>query len=144
MFCTKCGAQVPDEMRFCTECGDSLSSTKFCQYCGEVIDAHSAFCPKCGGQVGAAAQPQQPPQVVINNVNNNTAQAAAVVYGGRLRNRWVAFFLCLFFGVLGFHKFYEGKIGMGILYIFTGGLFVIGWLVDLFTLLFKPNPYLVV
>ena len=26
----------------------------------------------------------------------------------------------------GAHKFYEGKIGMGVLYIFTGGLFGIG------------------
>ena len=37
----------------------------------------------------------------------------------------------------------EGKIGMGILYIFTLGLAGIGVLVDLIVLLFKPNPYYV-
>ncbi|MGN0585800.1 MAG: TM2 domain-containing protein, partial [Oscillospiraceae bacterium] len=60
---------------------------------------------------------------------------------GRMRNKWVAFFLCLFFGELGVHKFYEGKVGMGFLYMFTLGLFGIGWFVDLIVLLCKPNPY---
>ena len=40
-------------------------------------------------------------------------------------------------------KFYEGKIGMGILYLFTCGLFGIGTLIDFIVLLFKPNPYYV-
>lgn len=51
--------------------------------------------------------------------------------------------LCLFLGLVGGHKFYEGKIGMGILYIFTVGLFGIGAIVDLIALLLKPNPYYV-
>lgn len=46
-------------------------------------------------------------------------------------NRWVAFALCFFLGGIGIHRFYVGKIGTGILYIFTAGLFGIGWLVDL-------------
>lgn len=44
--------------------------------------------------------------------------------------RDTAYILCLFLGFLGVHKFYENKIGMGILYLLTGGLFGIGWLVD--------------
>ena len=58
-----------------------------------------------------------------------------------MKNKWIAFFLCLFFGVLGIHKFYEGRILLGIVYIFTGGLFGIGVIIDLRRLLFKPNPY---
>ncbi|MBQ1259000.1 MAG: TM2 domain-containing protein [Clostridia bacterium] len=42
---------------------------------------------------------------------------------------------------MGGHKFYEGKIGMGILYIFTFGLFGIGLLVDLIVILCKPVHY---
>lgn len=57
------------------------------------------------------------------------------------KNKWVSFILCLC-TVCG-HKFYEGKKGMGILYLFTAGLFGIGWIIDLITLLFKPNPYYV-
>lgn len=57
------------------------------------------------------------------------------------KSKWVSFFLCLFLGVFGAHKFYEGRILLGILYIFTGGLFGIGVIVDLVILFFKPNPY---
>ena len=32
---------------------------------------------------------------------------------------------------------------MGILYLFTLGLFGIGWIVDTISYLFKPNPYYV-
>lgn len=57
------------------------------------------------------------------------------------KRKWVSFFLCLFLGVLGIHKFYEGRILLGMLYLFTGGLFGIGVVVDLVILFFKPNPY---
>ena len=57
------------------------------------------------------------------------------------KNKWIAFFLCLFLGLWGGHKFYEGKIGMGFLYMFTSGLFSIGWLIDLIKILIKPNLY---
>ena len=61
--------------------------------------------------------------------------------GNNQKNKWVAFLLCLFLGGIGAHKFYEGKIIMGILYLLTGGLLGIGVLVDLILLLLKPNPY---
>ena len=57
------------------------------------------------------------------------------------KSKWVAFLLCLFLGVLGIHKFYEGRILFGILYLCTGGLVGIGVIIDLIILLFKPNPY---
>ena len=62
---------------------------------------------------------------------------------GKQKSKWVSFALCFFLGIFGAHKFYEGKIGMGLLYLFTGGLFYFGWLVDLIVLLCKPNPYYV-
>ena len=37
------------------------------------------------------------------------------------KNKWVSFFLCLFFGLIGAHKFYEGRILLGILYILLRG-----------------------
>ena len=57
------------------------------------------------------------------------------------KNKWVAFFLCLFFGVLGIHKFYEGRVLLGLLYIFTVGLFGVGVVIDLVVLFFKPRRY---
>ena len=66
-----------------------------------------------------------------------------VIVMGKPKNKWVALLLCLFLGYLGVHKFYEGRVGLGILYLLTFGLAGIGWLIDCIILLFKPNPYYV-
>ncbi len=55
------------------------------------------------------------------------------------KNKWVALLLCFFFGVFGVHRFYEKKIGTGILYLLTLGLFGFGVLIDFFTILFRKS-----
>ena len=40
-------------------------------------------------------------------------------------------YLTLFLGWLGIHRFYRRSIGMGFLYMFTYGLFFIGWIYDI-------------
>ena len=123
------------------------AATKFCKHCGQKISQAAVFCPHCGGQVELLKQDTSSvPPIIINNTNTNTNTNQNINYvyaGGRPKNKWVAFLLCLFLGGIGAHKFYEGKIGMGILYLFTMGLFGIGWVIDLIRLLFKPNPYYV-
>lgn len=47
------------------------------------------------------------------------------------KNRMTALLLCVFGGYFGLHHFYVGKIGMGILYFCTVGLFGVGWIVDI-------------
>lgn len=80
------------------------------------------------------------PQIIINNSNN---QNMGGMYGGRMKNKWVALLFWFFLGYVGGHKFYEGRIGLGILYFFTLGLFGIGYFIDFWVLLFKRNPYFV-
>jgi TM2 domain-containing membrane protein YozV len=46
----------------------------------------------------------------------------------------VAWILQTFLGVFGVHRFYLGKYGTGILWLFTLGLFGVGYLYDYFTL----------
>lgn len=48
------------------------------------------------------------------------------------RSKIVAFALCLFFGFFGAHYFYVRRTGMGIVYLFTMGMFCFGWFYDLF------------
>jgi restriction system protein len=108
----------------------------------------AVLCTNCGRQVeelagqGAAAAPQ----IVINNANsnvnsNNMVGGTGMV--GRPRDKIVALVLCIFLGYLGAHKFYEGKTGLGVLYFFTFGLFLVGVIIDFIALLAKPNPYYV-
>jgi TM2 domain-containing membrane protein YozV len=40
----------------------------------------------------------------------------------------------VFLGYLEFHRFYLGKWGTGLIWLFSGGLLGIGWLYDLCTL----------
>jgi len=46
----------------------------------------------------------------------------------------VAWVLLSVFGLFGFHRMYMKKWITGLLYFFTGGLFVVGYLYDLWTL----------
>lgn len=58
-----------------------------------------------------------------------------------MKSKGAAYLLLLFFGVLGIHKFYLGKVGMGILYLLTLGFLGIGCLIDLFTLGSQVDTY---
>lgn len=116
--------------------------TKFCKHCGEKIPEDAIICTKCGRQVEEIKKTGTE-QIVINNNNSAVATASASVIGvgAHQKNKWISLLLCIF-TICG-HKFYEGKIGMGIIYFFTCGLFFIGWAIDIIVLLLKPNPYYV-
>ncbi len=125
---------------------EQTGSTKFCKHCGQKIAEAAVICPHCGCQVEQVKVESAQPNIVINNSNNNSNVNTNInggMYGLKPKNKWVAFLLCLFLGYIGAHKFYEGRIGMGILYLLTGGILGIGWLIDCIILLFKPNPYFV-
>ncbi|MHA1125215.1 MAG: NINE protein [Candidatus Heimdallarchaeota archaeon] len=47
------------------------------------------------------------------------------------KSRLIALLLCWFLGVFGVHRFYLGRIGSGVLYLCTQGLWGIGLIVDL-------------
>lgn len=77
-----------------------------------------------------AAQP-----TVININNTATATATGVDPFVSPKKKWVAFWLCFFGGFFGLHRFYVGKFGSGIAYLFTGGIIGIGYFIDLFKIL---------
>ncbi len=49
-----------------------------------------------------------------------------------MKSKAAAYLLWFFLGFLSAHRFYLGKWGSGILYLLTGQLFGIGWIIDLF------------
>ncbi len=118
---------------------------KYCKYCAAQIPMDAVLCTSCGRQVEAISQPNATPQVVIHNDNNNVVRNDVNVNVGRGKpiSKWTAFFLCLFLGFFGVHKFYEGKTGTGLLYLCTGGLCLCGWILDCILILLKPDPYYV-
>ncbi len=118
--------------------------TKFCKHCGGKIPEDAVICTLCGRQVESMPQQSANPTITINNSNANVNTNMNANFGGRMPkavNKWIALLLCIFLGYFGAHKFYEGRIGLGIVYIFTCGLFGLGWAIDTIVLLFKPNIY---
>lgn len=132
MTCAKCGKEY-EESKFCPECGAPASV--FCSKCGK--EHSQKFCPECGTAAHDYAVQTQP-NIVINNTNTNTNANTNVNtnmnFNGAMRpqkSRMVALILCIFLGYVGAHCFYTGKTGMGVIYIFTLGLFGIGWIIDI-------------
>jgi hypothetical protein len=119
---------------------------KFCKFCGEATSVEAVICIKCGRQIeelkSAKKEDIAQPQIIINNANTNTNTMSGM-NTGREKSKTVSLLLCFFFGCIGAHKFYEGKILMGIIYLFTLGLFGIGVLIDFIVLLGKPSTYYV-
>jgi TM2 domain-containing membrane protein YozV len=53
-----------------------------------------------------------------------------------IKNYPVTLVLVLLTGFVGGHRFYVGKVGTGVLFLLTGGVFFIGWIIDIFTVSF--------
>ncbi len=140
--CPECKREISDMARSCPHCGYSFEKMKFCKFCGTKIPEDSIICTKCGRQVEYTNQNRG---IVINNVANSSAGQPymPVIRQPKQVDKVVALILCILFGYLGAHKFYEGSAGMGLLYLFTFGLFGIGWFVDIIVIATRPNPYYV-
>lgn len=110
-----------------------------CPMCGAPLD--NSKCGYCGYTVTVAA-PQTAPTLSESPVTQTEIHTAspivmqvsaspAITYGVSQKSKTITLLLCIFLGYLGVHKFYVGKIGGGLLYLLTGGLFGLGWLIDI-------------
>ena len=51
------------------------------------------------------------------------------------KSKTTALILCIFLGFFGAHYFYVGRYGRGFVYLFTVGLFMFGWIIDIIKIL---------
>lgn len=72
-------------------------------------------------------------QGLVKDMNDEQIQQFAVIYNSRRKDPQMILLLTLvgFLGVAGIQRFIIDQIGMGLLYVFTGGLCLIGTIVDL-------------
>ena len=69
---------------------------------------------------------------ILNGEEVEDYIAPAVPAGSETAKDWLTtLLLCIFLGNIGVHRYYVGKIGTGILWTLTLGVFGIGYLVDL-------------
>jgi TM2 domain-containing membrane protein YozV len=69
-----------------------LQNSKYCVGCAKPLHVSAVTCPDCGARQGATGQVGQ-------------------------KSRIAAALLAFFLGGFGVHKFYLGRVGMGILYL---------------------------
>lgn len=102
---------------------------KICPQCGAPIDPTATECKFCGEklilqQVAQQSQPQQiysqqsqQPQIVIQQTAPQQVYMSGINPSWPVKNKVAAGIFGIFLGGIGVHKFYMGKIGMGILYL---------------------------
>lgn len=85
------------------------------------------FLPELQGQEMAYIQE------LIKDMGNDEAQLFANIYRARRRDPQLILITTIlgFFVIAGIQRFLVNQIGMGLLYLFTGGLCLIGTIVDL-------------
>ncbi|CAN5765384.1 TM2 domain-containing protein [soil metagenome] len=72
-------------------------------------------------------------QAFTRDLSEDKLKMFVAVYNGKRRKTETILICCLlgFVAAAGIHRFVLGHIGMGILYLFTGGLCLIGTIVDI-------------
>ena len=72
-------------------------------------------------------------QVLVKDFSDEQIRHFATIYNSRRKDPQTILLLTLvgFLGVAGVQRFVLDQIGMGLLYLFTGGICVIGTIVDL-------------
>ena len=94
-----------------------MTQANFCVHCGAPLTANAQFCPQCGNKTELNVQPLK--------------KGSREIVEETPKSGKVALILCIFFGMLGVHRFYVGKKWTGLFMLFSLGLFGVWVVFDL-------------
>jgi len=130
--CLNCGAEVTEDTDVCTRCGvnqtvslegghgERSENEKYCVECGTLINKQAELCPDCG-----VRQPTQG-----GDYSDSDRVAAGI--------------LAILLGGLGAHKFYQGNVKLGVIYLcffWTGIPAVLGLVEGILMLIADDREY---
>ncbi|MFB6138662.1 MAG: NINE protein [Halobacteriaceae archaeon] len=131
--CINCGEDIAGDADVCPECGVNQSTKlegghgersadeKYCVNCGALVNKQAELCPDCGVE-----------------------QPALGRSAGADSDQMVAGILALLLGGLGAHKFYQGRVGLGLLYLcffWTAIPALLGLIEGILILVADPQEY---
>jgi len=128
----------------CPKCGSEANESNLCPNCGTPVQEQLPN-QEQPSQIPYEQQTQQPqnpyqpqmqqPTIIINNTNTNTNTNGGFGAVTSHKSKILTLVLCFFLGIFGIHRFYVGKVGTGILYLLTFGIYGIGWIIDFIKIL---------
>ena len=129
----------------CTQCGAKVQKAEdgsyVCEYCGSVMQLDEATSPSTAATESATVAPVAQQKPVYDPTVTYTKTGERYVPHQKKKQKWLAIVLCVTFGYLGAHRFYEGKKRSGIVYLCSLGLLFFGVIYDFIQLLSRPEYY---
>ncbi len=104
--------------RVCPQCGAPIDPNAIeCKFCGEKLAVQQAAQQTQSKQANNQISQQQPSVIIQQVVPPTQTYVSGINPAWPIKSKVAAGLLAIFLGGIGIHKFYLGKVGMGILYI---------------------------
>ena len=117
----------------CPSCGANVFGA-FCEYCGARMPAERVETQTINAENVVVNNYYQSP--AWNHADRTHSQHSSYSEGAASsKSKLATLLLLVFLGMFGGHRFYIGSYGLAVVYLFTLGLFGVGWAVDFVLLL---------
>ena len=123
LYCLHCNMELDDGSRYCPVCGRKganrfayESYRQNCPKCGNPLNVNDTECAECHTQIKPLVSLSTVLQTApADKLDQSVPASAPKRRDVSLKNRWIALVLLIFFGSLGVHRFYAGRVKGGAL-----------------------------